>query len=92
MKSAAQQIATHRKLVKIACSVERLKRMIVGAANKGLDPDEESDSGKKRWEMVDDEAVARYVNFANVFLFAGNATIKVVDKEPDPKVQLVLPE
>lgn len=99
MKSAAAQAATHRKLVKIACSVERLKRLIV--KSRGGDPEEEvewawgdADAARERlpaWQHVEDADVARYVNFANVFLFAGNATIKVVEREPDPKVQLVMP-
>lgn len=98
MMSAAQQKQMHSKLVRITCSVERLKRMIV--KSRGLDPDSvvEGLDGPiaKLWEGVADADVARYVNFANMFLFTGNATIKVVDKEPDPerdrKVQLVLPE
>lgn len=98
MMSAAQQKQMHSKLVKIACSVERLKRLICKA--QGIEPDwrvheDGHPDDTKRWEYVSDDDVARYVNFANVFLFAGNATIKVVDKEPDParerKVQLVLP-
>ena len=113
MKSAAAQMATHRKLVKIACSVERLKKMIVKSS--GSDPDllltrwvpseegplpvdEHGDfiHGKEeqypQWQDVPDNLVACYVNFANMFLYAGNATIKVVDKEPDPaQPKLVLP-
>lgn len=89
MKSAAAQMATHQKLVKIVCSVERLKKMIAKAEH--YEPDELV-GGKPAWQHVEDNSVARYVNFANMFLYAGNATIKVVDKEPDPKVKLVMPE
>lgn len=97
MKSAAAQMATHQKLVKITCSVEQLKKIVVKARNK--DPDEirwrakTLDDGTyvPAWELVEDHHVAEFVNFANMLLYAGNATIKVVDKEPaQPK--LVLPE
>ena len=91
------------RLVKITCSVERLKRIIV--SSRGGDPDqrfyldmpvqltpptdEQLDTCpavKQAWELVDDKDVAQFVNFANVFLYPGNATIKVVEREPDPKI------
>ena len=90
------------RLVKITCSVERLKRIIV--SSRGGDPDQrfylnqaihvdalpEDEAPmpevKQAWELVDDKDVAQFVNFANVFLYPGNATIRVVEREPDPKV------
>jgi hypothetical protein len=111
MRSAQEQAVRARSLVRIACSVERLKRLITKAAGRDPDvivpklvsvvidytPNTDVEEAIDRfvnpetqlmWETVSDDDVARYVNFANVFLYAGNATIVVVEKEPDPKVQI----
>ena len=86
MRSAAHQKFTTPVAVKIACSRERLKKMI--AAAQGCMPDDpvEEGSSVKQWELIGDDEITMFVNFANIFLYTGNAVIQVVDVEPAPRL------
>lgn len=83
--SAEKQKSIIANHVRIACSRERLKRMV--AAAQGLQPDDPIEPGTtvKQWELIGDEELVPYVNFANIFLYTGGAVIQLVDKEPEAR-------
>ncbi len=79
MKAAATQKARNDNRIRIVCSAERLARMV--CAIDGVNADEIVDE-VPRWLLVPANDLGRFVNFANIFLYGGNAVIKVVDEEP----------
>lgn len=85
MRSAEHQAKLTPARMKIACSKERIKRMVCAAQEGKPDQPIETGSDVKEWELVTDAEIVSYINFANLFLYTGGAVICLVDEEPEAR-------